>query len=131
MKKSESLWPLRGGITPNRIPLVEMEIAGERLWLLVDTGFNGHISLPERIIKKLGLVKTGVLEATLADGSVVPFDFYVATIKQVFGVDDDREIIVWSAGKDDGGAIGLRLLEGCVAVFNLALNILDIEEFSE
>lgn len=127
----KNLLPLWGGITPNRIPLVEVEIAGEKLWLLVDTGFNGHISLPQRIIKKLGLKKTGILEATLADGSVVPFDFYVATMRAVFGVEDDRDIIVWDAGSDDGGAIGMRLLEGCVAEFNLALNIVYISEYRD
>ncbi|MEM4227763.1 MAG: aspartyl protease family protein [Candidatus Caldarchaeum sp.] len=131
MKKSKALWPMRGGITPNRIPLVEAEVAGEKLWLLVDTGFNGYLSLPDRLIKKLGLQKTGVLEAELADGSKTKFDFYVTTVGHVFGVDDDTEIIVWNAGKDDGGAIGMRLLEGCVALFNLALNILDISEFQE
>lgn len=125
----KNLWPLWGGITPNRIPLVEVEIAGEKLHLLVDTGFNGHISLPQRIIKKLGLKKAGVLEATLADGSVVPFDFYVTTIRTVFGVEDDRDIIVWDAGSDDGGAIGMRLLEGCLAEFNLALNIVFIDQY--
>lgn len=126
----KKLLPIMGIITPQRVPLVQAEVAKQKMWLLVDTGFNGHLALPYSVIKKLGLSKAGTLEAQLADGSVAPFDFYVTTIGHVFGTEDDTEILVWDAGKDEGGAIGMRLLEGCLACFNLALNVVEIDEWS-
>ena len=36
-------------------PLIELSIEGRKLNMLLDTGFNGHIMLPDPIIKELGL----------------------------------------------------------------------------
>lgn len=46
---------------------------------VVDTGFNGQVSLPFQFIRDLGLLCIGADFGTLADGSRVAFDVFLAT----------------------------------------------------
>ena len=45
--------------------------------VILDTGFTGWLTLPEQVIRELGLRKTGNYFATLASGEVEQFDYYV------------------------------------------------------
>ena len=48
--------------------------------VIVDTGFTGWLTLPEPVIRKLGLLKIGSRTATLASGVVEEFDYYETRI---------------------------------------------------
>ena len=54
--------------------------AGVRCDVILDTGFTGWLTLPEPIIRELGLVKIGSRPATLASGEVEEFDYYETRI---------------------------------------------------
>lgn len=45
--------------------------------VILDTGFTGWLTLPEQVIRELGLSKIGSRFATLASGEVEQFDYYV------------------------------------------------------
>ena len=47
---------------------------------VIDTGFDGFLSLPSEAIVRLGLPWTISNTATLADGSETLFDFYTGTV---------------------------------------------------
>jgi clan AA aspartic protease len=47
---------------------------------VVDTGFDGFLSLPSEMIVRLGLPWTISNPATLGDGSETVFDFYTGTV---------------------------------------------------
>ncbi|MCU0567645.1 MAG: clan AA aspartic protease [Oculatellaceae cyanobacterium Prado106] len=47
---------------------------------VIDTGFDGFLSLPSEIIIRLGLPWTISNVATLGDGSEAMFDFYAGTV---------------------------------------------------
>ena len=47
---------------------------------VIDTGFNGFLSLPSETIVRLGLPWTISNTATLADGREALFDFYTGTV---------------------------------------------------
>jgi clan AA aspartic protease len=47
---------------------------------VIDTGFNGFLTLPPALITALGLTWLCRQEGQLADGSILPFDVYVATV---------------------------------------------------
>ncbi|MEG3436396.1 hypothetical protein V0288_04625 [Pannus brasiliensis CCIBt3594] len=47
---------------------------------VIDTGFNGFLSLPSEIIVRLGLPWTISNTATLGDGSETLFDLYAGTV---------------------------------------------------
>jgi clan AA aspartic protease len=64
------------------IPLVVGNSSGQRevIDTVIDTGFDGFLSLPSEIIVRLGLSWTISNPATLGDGSEVLFDFYTGTV---------------------------------------------------
>lgn len=63
-------------------PLVVGNLDGQRQFIntVIDTGFDGFLSLPAETIALLGLSWTISNPATLGDGSEVLFDFYTGTV---------------------------------------------------
>ena len=54
----------------------------ELIEFVVDTGFDGQVTLPLNIISRLNLPGiTGAVEVTVADGSIDYFDRYIAHIR--------------------------------------------------
>jgi clan AA aspartic protease len=64
------------------LPLVVGNSSGQRQFIdtVIDTGFDGFLSLPSEVIVRLGLSWTISTPATLADGSEILFDFYAGTV---------------------------------------------------
>jgi len=64
------------------LPLVVGNLTGQRevIDTLIDTGFNGFLSLPSEVIVRLGYPWTISNVATLGDGSETVFDFYTGTV---------------------------------------------------
>jgi len=64
------------------LPLVVGNSSGQRQVIdtLIDTGFDGFLSLPSEVIVRLGLPWTISNTATLGDGSETLFDFYTGTV---------------------------------------------------
>jgi len=64
---------------------VEGEVIGKcdstRVSLLMDTGFDGGLALPEEIFVKIGADIAGALDVLLADGSIRTLNFYTVTLK--------------------------------------------------
>jgi clan AA aspartic protease len=74
---------------------------------MLDTGFNGYLTLPTALIAALGLPLVGNRQATLADGSVVALDVYRA---EVVWDGEIREVLVLAA--EGGVLVGTALLYG-------------------
>jgi clan AA aspartic protease len=64
------------------LPLVVGNSIGQRevIKTVIDTGFDGFLSLPSEIIARLELPWTISNPATLGDGSEVLFDFYAGIV---------------------------------------------------
>ena len=64
------------------LPLVVGSSNGQKLLIetVIDTGFDGFLSLPSEMITRLGLPWTISHMATLGDGSQTLFDFYTGTV---------------------------------------------------
>jgi clan AA aspartic protease len=64
------------------LPLVIGNSNGQRQFIdtVIDTGFDGFLSLPIQVIFRLGLSWTISNTATLGDGSETVFDFYAGTV---------------------------------------------------
>ncbi|MEM9217787.1 MAG: clan AA aspartic protease [Cyanobacteria bacterium P01_F01_bin.150] len=76
---------MQGVVSPRReaiLPLVVGSDSGQRdlINAVIDTGFDGFLSLPSEIIVRLGLPWTISNSATLGDGSETVFDFYTGTV---------------------------------------------------
>jgi clan AA aspartic protease len=64
------------------LPLVVGNSSGQRQFIdtVIDTGFDGFLSLPSEVIVRLGFSWTISNTATLGDGSETVFDFYAGTV---------------------------------------------------
>jgi clan AA aspartic protease len=80
---------------------------------VVDTGFNGELTLPSKILPALGAVPTGSRVAELADGSWVIMDVYAVT---VLWHQKPRVIAVMEA--DSTPLVGMELLWGSRVTFD-------------
>jgi clan AA aspartic protease len=83
---------------------------------VVDTGFNGFLTLPSALISSFGLPTRGSRQATLADGQTVRLDVYRATI---IWDGQPRDVLVLAA--EGGPLVGMSLLQG----FRLTVDVAD------
>lgn len=71
------------GFFKNNCPYITITLAGDtsskEIDVLVDTGFNGYLTLPEHIAQEIGLVAMGVGSSIIADGSSSPYIDYRGT----------------------------------------------------
>jgi clan AA aspartic protease len=91
------------------LPLVIGNSTGQRQVLdaVIDTGFNGFLSLPSTVIEALNLPWSGSDIVTLGDGSETLFDLYAATI-----IWDGQYHEIDIAESDTEPLVGMALLYG-------------------
>ena len=91
------------------IPMAVQGVSGQPLTIepLIDTGFNGFLTLPPDLVASLGLPWKVRQEGLLADGSTRTFDVYAAI---VIWQGKPRIIEVEAAGL--GPLLGTALLSG-------------------
>ena len=72
---------------------------------VIDTGFNGFLTLPRAMVQTLQLPLAGNRRVTLGDGSTVILDLYLAT---VLWDTRPREVLVLAA--EGGPLMGMAML---------------------
>lgn len=100
------------------IPLVLRSAAGQEMLLeaVIDTGFTDFLTLPPTLIASLQLPFREAVEFTLADGNVVAFETYTATV-----VWDGQEKNAFVLSSDGGPLVGMSLLYG----YRVILDVID------
>ena len=101
-----------GRVTADQEATIPLAIAGpNRPWqqteAVIDTGFNGFLTLPPALVYSLRLPLVGNRRAALGDGSIVVLDVYFAA---VLWHDQEREVLVLQA--DSAPLVGMSLLSG-------------------
>ena len=100
-----------GRITNNQEAIIELEIVGlnqrEKIEVVIDTGFDGHLTLPGDLINRIGLRRAGRRYAILGDGNIVALELYRA---KVLRHGEEREVPVLRT--DGGPLVGMALLNG-------------------
>ena len=81
---------------------------------VLDTGFNGFLTLPSHVVHTLRLPFVGHRRATLGDGSIAVLDLYLAT---VLWHEQEREVLVLQT--DGGPLVGMALLYGSRVVLHI------------
>lgn len=102
-----------GAVDSRRAPVVPLVLRSAdgndvETEAIVDTGFNGSLTLPAETILRLGLSWRGRSSVTLANGAVEWCDVYRAT---VVWESSPRSVLAEAAESEP--LIGKRLLEGC------------------
>lgn len=96
-----------GTVTDERVPVIELEVAGEKWKTIVDTGFNGDLELPSRLRKMLRCTFAGRIKSNLAGGLVIKEDMFDV----VFPFDGEQVLATATFSPGDEILIGTRLLK--------------------
>lgn len=100
-----------GRITKNQEAIVELEVVGsnrqEKIEAVIDTGYDGFLTLPIKLINRLGLRQAGYRQAILGDGNMVVLELYRA---KALWHGKEREVPVLRT--DGGPLVGMALLYG-------------------
>lgn len=75
---------------------------------VIDTGFNEYVSVPARVIRRLGWERVGVETYELASGEKMESDTYLGTV--IFGGRPKQ--VVAASGSASEILIGTRLMDG-------------------
>ena len=98
------------------LPLQDSSGQTREVEAVVDTGFNGYLTLPPMLMEDLELPVVGDGEAVLADGSQAAFDVYGVTV-----IWDGQPMYVETGAVGVDPLVGMALLEG----HNLNIDIED------
>ena len=93
-------------------PVIALVVQGQSgqsrdIEAVVDTGFNGFLTLPTPLVSDLGLPFVSIGRATLADGSEIAYDVYGATVLW-----DGQALYVEADAADSTPLVGMLLLDG-------------------
>jgi len=112
---------LRGWLRDDGQAVVELEVicrdgSSRRVPAIIDTGFNGQVSLSRRVVNDADplLTYVGTVDVELANGIVVEEDVYSGTIR-FDGQELGAEIMITEA---DDTLIGTRVFAGKVLLIN-------------
>ena len=106
----DTMKEIRGGVE-NLRPIVSLQIEGclTPLDFLVDTGFTGELTLPQRFTKKLGLEDMGPEISTTASGEEVNTRIYRGFINWF----ERRTAVGVLATPGNQALVGTQLLASC------------------
>jgi clan AA aspartic protease len=101
---------ITGTVTTDWEAAVSLEVLDQKsqtqpVDTVIDTGFNGYLTLPPEWVARLGLLYHSQIVVTLADGSDIRLRQYEAT---VIWDGQPRDVMVLEA--DGGALIGMALL---------------------
>ena len=103
-------------------PIVEIFIEGKKVEMLLDTGFNGHILLPQMVIKELNLEQIGISDYLTASGEEVITKIYKGKIDFF-----DKQVDVTILSTDsDFSLAGMELFHECRIIIERYKNIIEI-----
>jgi clan AA aspartic protease len=119
MERGERTDMIRGAFNANReaivsIAVLDFEGRDARVETVIDTGFDGYLTLPDATIRSLGLTYLGKARARLADGSFSIVRKFEAT---TLWDDVEREVVVLEA--DTSPLLGIAMLHGHAVLLNV------------
>jgi clan AA aspartic protease len=103
---------ITGGVNADREAIIRLEVRGPALQVevvdaVIDTGFDGWLTLPLALISRLGLAWQRRGRALLADGTDSIFDIYDGTV-----IWDGQPRLIAVDEADTVPLVGMALLEG-------------------
>ena len=112
---------ITGKVTADVEAIIELQVAGpvqpsQKICAVIDTGYNGYLTLPSNQISAIQLPFAGHRRGTLADDSTVVLNVYLAT---VLWHGAQREVLVAQAG--GAPLVGMAMLRGS----RLSMDVVD------
>ena len=119
---------LKGRITIEDDAIVKISLIFRDIHLqkyaVVDTGFNGYISIPGNIIRQSNWIESGKQDHELANGQIVRESLFIGEV--IFDRKKRTVLAIQSDGSDI--LIGTKLLSGRLCEFDYGSNIVRIRK---
>jgi clan AA aspartic protease len=118
-----------GEVTKSLEPIVELTLVGKereyKEWAVIDTGFNGFISLPASLLETLRWEHVGYERYEIATGETVRQRIYIGGVRFM---EQEQQVVAVASGAKDA-LIGTRLLDAnnCILQMNFPKRSLWIE----
>ncbi len=101
--------------------ILSLEVPGSntvlrRIEAVIDTGYNGYLTFPGHLVETLQLTFAGHRRGTLADGSTVRLDVYLAS---VIWHGQQKDVLVSEAAGTP--LVGISMLDGS----RMTMNVID------
>lgn len=110
---------IKGFIDDNLSPRIPFRSSdGVTIHLVVDTGFNGALCLPLKLIRELKFVEVGSYEIELADGSKIASTVYSG---EIIWFQKKLEVLAHATQARDG-LLGTELLRGAYLELDIEAN---------
>ncbi|MBS3157658.1 clan AA aspartic protease [Candidatus Woesearchaeota archaeon] len=103
-------------------PIIELKIEGRKVEALLDTGFNGHILLPNSIIQELGLDQIGISDYVTASGDNSFTKVYAG---KILFLEEEIEVPILSTDADFALA-GMELFDSCKIMIERKKEIVEV-----
>ncbi len=103
---------MKGRVNERREAILRLRIEGTNkrrriVEGIIDTGYDGALTLPPKLIRQLKLPPLGQEQGELANGQIVTFKRYAATVKL-----NKRQVRIAVAEAQTDPLIGMELLDG-------------------
>lgn len=106
------------------LPLIKLVIKDKKIDALLDTGFNGQVMLPQKLIEELELEQIGLSDYMTASGESRVTQVYRSIVKLI---DDEVEVIILST--DAGFSLaGIELFHEYKIVIERYKNLVEVEK---
>jgi clan AA aspartic protease len=107
---------IEGWVDSSLSPRIKIPVPGhEELTVVIDTGFNGELVLPVRLLRRLGFRRIGTIRIELADGSLVRTKVFLGSI---LWFSAERKVTAYATQSQDC-LLGTRLLIGSVLTLDI------------
>lgn len=108
---------INGIVTSGREIEIAIDVVDKKQALLtveavVDTGFNGYLTLPKGLLSQLRASRVGTRRVELGDGNLVDLDVYLVDVEW-FG----RRTDVLALNSDSKPLVGMSMLWGSKVMF--------------
>lgn len=103
-------------------PIIELSIEGKKIEVVLDTGFNGHIMLPKKIINDINLEQIGFSDYMTASGEGKLTNVYKAKIEFF---DEEIEVPVLATDANFS-LVGMELFHNCRIIIERYRNVIEI-----
>jgi clan AA aspartic protease len=103
---------ISGTVTGDREIVIQLDVLATKqsavsVQAVVDTGFNGFLTLPINVLNALDASAAGIRRAELGDGNLVELDVYVVKVKWH---DENRDVLALQT--EATPLVGMSLLWG-------------------
>jgi len=103
-------------------PVIELSVEKRKIPMLLDTGFNGHLMLPNSVIKEIGLDQIGISDYLTASGENKITKVYAG---KVLFLDEETEVPILST--DAGCSLaGMELFYDCRIVIESGNGLVEV-----